>query len=173
VSHRKERALGRNLVTSSVLHVFVTGLGNAWQQLANKIQRSRRRFAWALRLVSSFGWLAISDRRNLVHSYRPNLSRLLSDRFRRALYSLIGNTVKLRCGSAAVTADERRWMPLSAVMDGKARLVGRSGSQKTCPSTMWRLPRPRDKRGSAFVSTSVEDEIRHPRPSPEGAGVCF
>ena len=44
-----------------------------------------------------------------------------------------GKTVQVRRGPAAVTGDESRLMPLSAIKDGKARRVGRSGSQKTCP----------------------------------------
>lgn len=42
-----------------------------------------------------------------------------------------GKTVRIRRGSAAVTGDESRTMPLSRGL-GKARRVGRSGSQNTC-----------------------------------------
>lgn len=50
----------------------------------------------------------------------------------------IGKTVKCRCGPAAVTGDERCNMPLPLrrhlpAAGGKAQLLERSGSQKTCP----------------------------------------
>gem|GEM_PF-1816925 len=49
------------------------------------------------------------------------------------LWSLIGNSVRIGDGPAAVIGDERRiHVTVHSKLNGKTRLLGRSDSQKTC-----------------------------------------
>jgi hypothetical protein len=73
------------------------------------------------------------------HIYRDSgiSYNILKHKNVQARSSLKGNPVKIRNGPAAVIGDEHRIMSLRPTGCGKARLLERSESQKTCLNRMW------------------------------------
>jgi hypothetical protein len=82
------------------------------------------------------------------------------------IWGLIGKPVQGRHGPAAVTGDETCSSHSFLQGKGKAQEVGRSGSQKTCPSVWPASPEKGQKAGPGFLPPGppgIKKAGRHPR----------